>query len=181
LLKKILRKKLIILRKKKFKKVENIFFKLKHLLHENKLNFKIIGGYYPVNYEIDCLKILSKLESENYKISLPVISNKNQMDFFRWSFDEILRINKMGIPEPLLKKKVVYPDIILVPIVGFDSDKFRLGYGGGYYDRYIEKMNNKKMVTTIGLSFSFQKVAKLPIDKFDKKLDFIITEKKIFK
>ena len=103
------------------------------------------------------------------------------MDFFRWSFDEILRVNKMGIPEPLLKKKIVYPDIILVPLVGFDSDKFRLGYGGGYYDRYIEKMNNKKMVTTIGLSFSFQKVAKLPIDKFDKKLDFIITEKNTFK
>ena len=178
--KKILRKKLIKLRKKKFKNIENIFLRLRYLLNENKFNFKTIGGYYPVNYEIDCLKILSKLETENYKISLPVILNNNQMNFYKWSFDEILRINKIGIPEPLLKKKVVYPDIILVPLVGFDSNNFRLGYGGGYYDRYIAKTKNKKIIKTIGLSFSFQKVKKLPIDKFDKKLDFIITEKNIY-
>ncbi len=180
MLKKILRKKLIILRKKRYKNIENIFLKLKYLLKKKKLSFKTIGGYYPINYEIDCLKILFKLDSENHKISLPVISNKNQMDFFSWSFDEALRINKLGIPEPFIKKKVVHPDIILIPLVGFDSNNFRLGYGGGYYDRYIAKMKNKKIITTIGLSFSFQKVMKLPIDKFDKKLDFVITEKNIF-
>ncbi len=177
--KKLLRKKLIILRKKKFKNIENIFFKLKYLLKVNKLSVKTFGGYYPINYEIDCLKVLEKLEIDNYKISLPVISNNSQMDFFKWSFTKALSINKRGIPEPFSKKKVVYPDIILVPLVGFDSDNFRLGYGGGFYDRYIEKMKNK-IIKTIGLSFSFQKVTKLPIDKFDKKLDFIITEKNIF-
>ena len=85
----------------------------------------------------------------------------------------------MGIPEPVAKK-IIYPDILLVPLVGFDKNKFRLGYGGGYYDRYIEKVRKFKKFKTIGLSFSFQKVTGMPIDNFDKKLDFIITDKNTF-
>ena len=76
----------------------------------------------------------------------------------------------------LPQKKKVYPDIILVPLLAFDRHKFRLGYGGGYYDRYIQKIKNIKKILTIGMAFSFQEVAKLPINKYDKKLDFIFTE-----
>ena len=101
------------------------------------------------------------------------------MNFSNWSSDTYLKVNSMGIPEPE-SKKIVYPDLILVPLVGFDKSKFRLGYGGGYYDRYIEKINNFKKFKTIGLSFSFQEIKKLPVNKFDKKLDFIITENKIY-
>ena len=85
----------------------------------------------------------------------------------------------MGIPEPV-STKIIYPDLILVPLVGFDKNKFRLGYGGGYYDRYIEKVGKLKKFKTVGLSFSFQEIEKLPINKFDRKLDFIITENKIY-
>ena len=63
--------------------------------------------------------------------------------------------------------------------MGFDSNLNRLGYGGGFYDRYFEKNSNSKKVVKIGLAFSFQKIKKLPINKFDKKLDKIITEKRI--
>ena len=101
------------------------------------------------------------------------------MNFFNWTSDTHLTVNNMGIPEPL-SKKIVYPDLILVPLVGFDKNKFRLGYGGGYYDRYIEKVGKFKKFKTIGLSFSFQEIKKLPVNKFDKKLDFIITENKIY-
>ena len=85
----------------------------------------------------------------------------------------------MGIPEPV-STKIIYPDLILVPLVGFDKNKLRLGYGGGYYDRYIEKVGKLKKIKTVGLSFSFQEIEKLPVNKFDKKLDFIITENKIY-
>ena len=64
----------------------------------------------------------------------------------------------------------------MVPLVGFDKYKFRLGYGGGYYDRYIQKIKKIKKVLTIGMAFSFQEVTKLPINEHDKKLDFIFTE-----
>ena len=66
---------------------------------------------------------------------------------------------------------------MIVPLVGFDKNKFRLGYGGGFYDRYISKISNFKKVLTVGFAFSFQKLKKIPINKFDKKLDFILTDK----
>ena len=100
------------------------------------------------------------------------------MDFFMWSKNDPLKINKYGIPEPISKKKV-YPDLIFVPLVAYDKNLNRLGYGGGFYDRYIEKIKKIKKVTKIGLSFSFQKLKKIPINKHDKKLDFIITDKEI--
>ena len=66
---------------------------------------------------------------------------------------------------------------MIVPLVGFDKSKFRLGYGGGFYDRYLEKISQIKKCTTIGLAFSHQKVNKINIEKFDRKLDLILTEK----
>ena len=89
-------------------------------------------------------------------------------------------INKYGIPEPDTTNKV-YPDILFVPLVAFDNKLNRLGYGGGFYDRYIEKIDKIKKTTKIGLAFSYQKIKSIPIDQYDKKLDFIITEKEIVK
>ena len=102
------------------------------------------------------------------------------MDFYDWSFQEPLKVNKRGIPEPNLKKKV-FPDVLIVPLVGFDKNKFRLGYGGGYYDRYINKVLNFKKVLTVGFAFSFQELKSIPVNKFDQKLDIILTDKKIIK
>ena len=98
------------------------------------------------------------------------------MNFFQWSKNEPLVINKYGIPEPI-SEKVIYPDILLVPLLAFDSRLYRIGYGGGYYDRYIKKIKQKKKITTIGLAYSFQKIREVPINKYDIKLDFVITNK----
>ena len=102
------------------------------------------------------------------------------MDFFQWSKNDPLKINQYGIPEPI-SSKISYPDILLVPLVGYDNNLNRLGYGGGFYDRYIEKIEKIKKVIKIGLAFSYQKLIKVPISRYDKKLDFIITEKEILK
>jgi len=93
---------------------------------------------------------------------------------------EPLKINKYGIAEPTLGKKI-YPDLIFVPLVAYDDDLNRLGYGGGFYDRYLEKISKFKKIFKIGLGFSYQKVKKIPIDKYDKKLDLIVSEKKIIR
>tara|TARA_Y100001970_G_scaffold283280_1_gene398004 strand:- start:778 stop:1320 length:543 start_codon:yes stop_codon:yes gene_type:complete len=174
-----LRSKIIKLRKKNSSKIIKIdpkrvlaFFKKK------KINFKNVGGYYPCNYEIDDVEILNFLRIKNVKISLPVINKNYQMDFFEWSLKSPLKINKYGIVETFSSKKV-YPDIIFVPLVAFDKKLNRLGYGGGFYDRYIDRIKNYKNILKIGLAFSFQKLEKIPINKYDKKLDHIITEKEI--
>ena len=98
------------------------------------------------------------------------------MNFFKWSLNDPLAINKFGIPEPI-SKKVKFPDILLVPLVAFDKNFNRVGYGGGFYDRYINKIKKYKKIITIGLAFSFQKVSNIPINEYDIKLDFIVTEK----
>ena len=176
-----IRNKIIKIRKKKFNKNLRINLgKFISFLKIDKLNFKSIGGYYPSNYEIDDLDILDLLEKKNFKVSLPIIKKDNKMNFYSWSRNDPLKINKFGIPEPV-SSKIFYPDILLVPLVAYDSSLNRLGYGGGYYDRYIEKIEKIKKVTKIGLAFSFQKISSIPINQYDKKLDFIVTEKEILK
>ena len=81
----------------------------------------------------------------------------------------------------LLSKILIYPDILLVPLVAFDKKLNRLGYGGGYYDRLIEKLTKRKKILKIGLAFSVQKINKVPINKYDKKLDYVLTNKYIIK
>ena len=174
-----IRNKIIKIRKKKFNKDLKIdLSKFISFLKIDKLKCKKIGGYYPSNYEIDDLDILDLLEKKNFKVSLPIIKKDNQMNFYSWSRNDPLKINKFGIPEPV-SSKIFYPDILLVPLVAYDSSLNRLGYGGGYYDRYMEKLEKIKKVIKIGLAFSFQKTSSIPINQYDKKLDFIVTEKEI--
>jgi len=173
-----IRKKLLKIRKQNnFKNFRIDFKSILKILKKKNIKSKILGGYYPYNYEVDITKILEEFEKKNYFISLPKIKKNSQMDFFYWSVKEPLMINKYGIPEPI-SNKVIYPDILLVPIVAYDKNLYRIGYGGGFYDRYIKKIKKNKKVLTIGLAYSFQKVRKILINKYDIKLDFIVTEKK---
>ena len=125
------------------------------------------------------MSILKSFSNKKYEISLPVIKKNFNMNFYKWSFEDPLKINKYGIPEPLAKK-LIYPDIILVPLVAFDKNLNRLGYGGGYYDRLISKISKRKKILKIGLAFSIQKINSVPITKYDKKLDYVLTNKHIF-
>ncbi len=181
MLKSKLRKKIIKIREKINKKNIKIDFnKIINLFKEEKITKKNIGGYYPINFEVDDLELLKKFEKNNFKISLPIIKKNFQMDFYRWKFSELLKINKYGIPEPEAKI-LVYPDILLVPLVAFDKKLNRLGYGGGYYDRLIERLSKNKKILKIGLALSEQKISKVPINKYDQRLDYIITNKYIIK
>tara|TARA_B100000900_G_C20539288_1_gene699730 strand:+ start:672 stop:1214 length:543 start_codon:yes stop_codon:yes gene_type:complete len=161
----------------KSKNSEIDFRDITKILKKEKLYEKIIGGYYPYNHEIDVIKILDKFEKQNYKISLPKIKNGSEMDFFIWSNKEPLTINKYGIPEPI-SNQIVEPNILLLPLVAFDDKFNRIGYGGGFYDRYLKKIKKNKKVITIGLAYSFQKVKKIPTNNHDIKLDYVVTNKK---
>jgi 5-formyltetrahydrofolate cyclo-ligase len=180
-LKSKLRKKILKIRQiANAKNIKIDFQKIIKLLKNGKISKKNIGGYFPVNFEIDDLDILKEFEKRKFNISLPVIKKNFDMDFYKWSFNEPLKINKYGIPEPK-SKILVYPDIILVPLVAFDKNLNRLGYGGGYYDRLIKKLDKKKKILKIGLALYNQEINKVPINKYDQKLDYILTNRNIIK
>jgi len=180
-LKSKLRKKILKIRENiNTKNIKIDFRKILNLLKKEKITKKNIGGYYPVNFELDDLDILKEFEKIKFNISLPKIKKNFDMDFYNWSFSEPLKINKYGIPEPD-SKILVYPDVLLVPLVAFDKKLNRLGYGGGYYDRLIKKLTKNKKILKIGLAFSEQKINKVPINKQDQKLDYIVTNKYIIK
>ena len=179
--KNLLRKRYLNSRKKKYFEVDQHFFLplinyIKKNLKKKKFNLAL---YYPANFEVDVIKILDNDFIFNQRILLPVIEDNNKMSFFSWKKKHVLLVNKFGMLEPV-KSKPKIPDIMLVPLLSFDHRKYRLGYGKGFYDRYLNKYLKKfKNILTVGVAFSFQKYHKLPIDKNDLKLSYILTEKGI--
>ena len=167
------------LRKKKYYEIDKeFFFPLLSFIKSNfkKENLKI-ALYYPTSFEINVLKLLENQYMNNRNILLPVIEENNRMNFFSWKKNHVLLVNKFGILEPH-KSKLKTPNLILLPILAFDRNKYRLGYGKGFYDRYLNKYSKKTSnILTVGVAFSFQKHHKLPINKNDVKLDYILTEK----
>ena len=151
---------------------------LKIINQENKK--KKIGLYYPIGSEVSTIEIIRNLIKKKYTVSLPVIEKNSVMSFYEWNEKSPLKINNFGIPEPIKLKKVT-PSVLIIPIVAFDSKLNRLGYGGGFYDRFISKLEKTKKILKIGLALSCQKINKVPINKFDKKMNYIFTENKIYK
>jgi 5-formyltetrahydrofolate cyclo-ligase len=177
-----LRKKYLNLRKKKYYDIDKEFFLplLKLIRSRFKKKLIKIALYYPSYFELNVLKILKFKTIMSHDILLPITNSNNSMKFFSWKKNDPLLVNKFGILEPI-KTETKIPNIILVPILAFDKNKYRLGYGKGFYDRYLNKyLKQFKNILTVGVAFSFQKHHKLPISQNDVKVDFIITEKGIF-
>ena len=175
--KSLIRKKLLKIRKKNYLNSNQINISpIIKILKKRKFKNKILGGYYPYNYEIDIMPLVEKFQKLNYSITLPKIGMNSEMNFFQWSTKDPLSINKFGIPEPI-SNKTKFPDILLVPLLAFDKNFNRIGYGGGFYDRYINRLKKIKKIITIGVAYSFQKIKKIPVEKYDIKLDFVVTEK----
>ena len=180
--KSFLRNRFLLLRKKKYLTIKRFNYNLIFRLIRKHFNRKkiTIGGYYPSNYEVNILEFLEEASKKKFKITLPVIKSSNEMCFKSWAFKEPLYVNKFGILEPKNSKKKMIPDLIMVPLVAFDNRLNRIGYGKGYYDRSLRKINKiKKNVISLGIAYSFQKCKKIPTNKHDFKLDYIFTEKGI--
>jgi len=177
-----LRKKYLKIRKENYFEIDKKFFSpLLKLIKKNiKKKSILIALYYPSNFELNVLKVLELKYFSHQTILLPVAEKNNLMNFYQWKKNDVLTINEFGMLEPI-KAEAKTPDIIIVPLLAFDKDKYRLGYGKGYYDRYLNKhiKQYKKNTMTVGVAFSFQKHNKLPINKNDVKMDFILTEKGI--
>ena len=177
-----LRKKSLIQRRKKYLTANKFNFNLIFKLIRKHFSKKkiIIAGYYPSYYEVDILNFLERASKKNFRIVLPVIKSSNAISFKPWIFKEPLYVNKFGMLEPKNSSKNIIPDLIMVPLVAFDNRLNRIGYGKGYYDRILKKISKiKKNVISLGISYSFQKCKKIPINNHDFRFDYIFTEKGI--
>lgn len=134
----------------------------------------IAAAYHPIRSELDCFPLLERLVSEGWRIALPVTRRGHPLDFRLWSFGEPLRPDAYGIPEPA-DGLPAEPTILLVPMLAFDNRCYRLGYGGGHYDRTLAKLRAERAVPAIGLAFDEQEVTEVPVGPYDQRLDWILT------
>ncbi len=132
------------------------------------------AAYYPVRSEFDCMPLLRRVAAEGWILALPVIAGPAPLQFREWTFGVALEPGPFGIPEPVHTPHAV-PDVLLVPLLAFDPRGYRLGYGGGHYDRTLAALRGAGGVTAVGLAFDAQEVAELPVCPYDEPLDWILT------
>ena len=142
---------------------------------------KTVSGYYPINDELDCLVCLKVLHAARFPIALPaIIANGQPLQFRSWDMRTELIDGPYNSKESV--EDTVTPDVLLVPLLAFDEDGNRLGYGGGFYDRTIANLKKENPdLIAIGIAYEGQKIAKIPVDAYDQQLDMIVTDQNIYK
>ena len=133
-----------------------------------------IGAYYAFGSEVKTDTIIEQAQALGKKIALPSVEGES-LTFYELSSGKYLVKGRFGIMEPLPYGPVDRIDLLVVPGIAFDKKGHRLGYGKGYYDKFLAK----KEITSIGLGYSFQLLDRLPTGKYDKKLDAVATEDSI--
>jgi 5-formyltetrahydrofolate cyclo-ligase len=138
-----------------------------------------VSGYWAIGDEIDLRPALRALAEGGLVVALPVMAGTDApLTFRRWLPGAKLKHRMWGIHEPLQDAPVVRPDLLLVPLLAFDRNGGRLGYGGGYYDRTLAGLRADRggPVTACGIGFAAQEVAEVPCEPRDMRLDAVITE-----
>ena len=136
-------------------------------------NDMIVGAHHALPDEADPAALLARLVEMGCHIAFPRVAAKHQpLEFHRVPDGEVLAPGAFGIHEPLAHWPRVTPGLLLVPLLAFDPAGHRLGYGGGFYDRTLEKLD----VPAIGIAYAGQEVASLPHEAHDRTLDMILTE-----
>jgi 5-formyltetrahydrofolate cyclo-ligase len=136
----------------------------------------IVSGFFPFKSEIDVLPLLARLDSEGWVTSLPIVVAERQPLIFRqWAPGQETVPGIWDIPMPPAEAAEVEPDVLLVPLLAFDGAGYRLGYGGGYYDRTLAKLRTTKDVAAIGIGYPEQEIPHVPHGPGDEPLDFILT------
>ncbi|ODT68083.1 MAG: 5-formyltetrahydrofolate cyclo-ligase [Pelagibacterium sp. SCN 63-23] len=135
----------------------------------------VIAGYWRIRDELDCQPILIRLMDSGQKVVLPVVEGAEKpLDLRVWESDAPLYEAGFGTLAPSDLAPRAIPDLVLMPLLGFDASGTRLGYGGGYYDRTLETLVRKPML--VGLAFAAQEISHVPREAHDVPLDAIVTE-----
>lgn len=137
---------------------------------------QIVSGFSAIGDEIDAGPLMNRLHNEGFKLALPVIAGKGKPLIMRaWAPGDPMEEKTWGICEPLDSAQEVYPDVLLVPLLAFDPQGYRLGYGGGFYDRTLAKLRAMKPVIAVGLAFDEQRLDAVPRDSYDLPCDWVLT------
>lgn len=136
----------------------------------------IVSGYYPMEGEIWPLPLMAALRAKGHSLALPVMQKKPEPLLFRaWSPGDPLIPGVWGIRQPAPDRAAVLPDIVLVPLLAFDARGYRLGYGGGYYDRTLRFLRANKPILAVGLALDELEVDAVPHLDYDERLDWVLT------
>ena len=137
----------------------------------------IVAGYIPIGSEIDPRPLMEKLAQAGAKLALPRLDEDGTMSFRLWSPGDPLEDKPFGLSEPSGDAIAVKPGLILVPLLGFDSQGNRIGYGKGHYDRALAELRADGAVFACGVAFHAQMVDDLPAEDHDQPLDWAVTER----
>jgi 5-formyltetrahydrofolate cyclo-ligase len=136
-----------------------------------------VSGFKPFADEIDVLPLMARLAAEGWRTALPVVAGRAKPLVFRaWAPGEPTVAGAWSIPVPPEGASEVQPDVLLVPMLAFDRAGFRLGYGGGFYDRTLLALRATKPIVAVGVAFAGQEMAEVPREAHDEPLDWILTE-----
>jgi len=151
---------------------------LASMLIEQISGCKAVAAYWPMRDEIDVRPVLHVLAADGKDTFLPVVGTKNApLIFRRWRPDDALVRSSFGVEEPSADQPTGVPDCLIIPLLAFDRGGYRLGYGGGFYDRTIAALKETGPCLTIGAAYAGQMMDPLPRESHDQPLDKIVTEK----
>ncbi|HWK46094.1 MAG TPA: 5-formyltetrahydrofolate cyclo-ligase [Stellaceae bacterium] len=140
----------------------------------------IVSGYWPMRTELDCRPLLHGLAAAGRGLALPVVlSPAMPLGFRRWQPGVALVPGGFGTLVPPPEAETVEPDVLLVPLLAFDRQGRRLGYGGGFYDRTLAALRRHRPVVALGVAYAMQEMPDLPSDALDQPLDAVVTEQGI--
>ena len=138
---------------------------------------KVISLYWPIGSELDTLPLLNELLEAGFTCVLPVVERADAPLVFKvWKQGDPLEKGAHDIPVPLKTAQQRTPDILVVPMLAFDPAGYRLGYGGGYYDRTLEMLRQERKPLAVGYAYAGQEIPTVPTDKLDQPLDWVVTE-----
>jgi 5-formyltetrahydrofolate cyclo-ligase len=136
----------------------------------------IVSGFSAIKDEIDAGPLLVHLAGEGFRLALPVMQGKGKPLLFRaWAPGDEMGTATWGIAEPLPSRAVLEPDVVLVPLLAFDAHGYRLGYGGGFYDRTLAELRAKKPIVAVGIAYDELKVDAVPHLDYDQPIDWVLT------
>jgi 5-formyltetrahydrofolate cyclo-ligase len=137
-----------------------------------------VSGFMPLEGEIDPIPLMRKLAEAGAKLALPVVCGRGRPLVMRaFAFGDPLASGVWGIREPKPDAPEVLPDVLLVPLLAFDRNGHRIGYGAGYYDLTINSLRAQKRVLAVGIAFAAQEIAQVPATPRDACLDLVLTER----
>jgi 5-formyltetrahydrofolate cyclo-ligase len=137
-----------------------------------------VSAYWPLDDEFDPRPLFMALHARGHPIGLPVVAGRGRPLLFRqWLPDMELVHGTFRVMTPPTDAPEVVPDLLLVPLLAFDRAGYRLGYGGGFYDRTIARLRAERAALAVGVAFAAQEVPAVPRDDTDQPLDWIVTER----